>query len=205
MTWPHVVSLGRSSDAQFQEVLQHIGRWRHHDWYGDRDPAGDLGSSGFAAGNRHRRWRCLLRVLQRALRLGSRLAWLLTHDRSSCEDISHEAFALVLPRFASLDDPAAYLRRVIINRVAERNRRSSRERLRIDFITAGQPLVEDGPTGGLIDAISVLPMNQRTAVVLRYWVDLNHIQIADAMGIRPGTVRSLLSRATATLRKDITS
>ncbi len=135
----------------------------------------------------------------------SRLAWLLTHDRSSCEDISHEAFALVLPRFASLDDPAAYLRRVIINRVAERNRRSSRERLRIDFITAGQPLVEDGPTGGLIDAISVLPMNQRTAVVLRYWVDLNHIQIADAMGIRPGTVRSLLSRATATLRKDITS
>jgi DNA-directed RNA polymerase specialized sigma24 family protein len=135
----------------------------------------------------------------------TRLAWLLTHDRSSCEDISHEAFALVLPRFASLEDPAAYLRRVIINRVAERNRRSSRERVRIDFITAGQPLVEDGPTGGLIDAISVLPMNQRTAVVLRYWVDLNHIQIADAMGIRPGTVRSLLSRATATLRKDITS
>jgi RNA polymerase sigma factor (sigma-70 family) len=134
----------------------------------------------------------------------TRLAWLLTHDASSCEDISHEAFALVLPRFSSLDDPAAYLRRVIINRVAERNRRSGRERLRIDFVNAGQPMVEEGPTGGLIDAIAVLPMNQRTAVVLRYWVDLNHIQIADAMGIRPGTVRSLLSRATAALRKDIT-
>ena len=135
----------------------------------------------------------------------TRLAWLLTHDRSSCEDISHEALALVLPRFASLDDPAAYLRRVIINRVAERNRRSGRERLRIDFVTAGQPTAEEGPTGDLIDAIAALPMNQRTAVVLRYWVDLNHIQIADAMGIRPGTVRSLLSRATTTLRKDITS
>jgi RNA polymerase sigma factor (sigma-70 family) len=134
----------------------------------------------------------------------TRLAWLLTHDASSCEDISHEAFALVLPRFTSLDDPAAYLRRVIINRVAERNRRSGRERLRIDLVSAGQPLVEEGPTGGLIDAIAVLPTNQRAAVVLRYWGDLNHMQIADAMGIRPGTVRSLLSRATATLRKDIT-
>jgi RNA polymerase sigma factor (sigma-70 family) len=134
----------------------------------------------------------------------TRLAWLLTHDASSCEDISHEAFALILPRFSALDDPAAYLRRVIINRVAERNRRSGRERLRIDRVSAGQPLVEEGPTGGLIDAIAVLPPNQRTAVVLRYWVDLNHLQIAEAMGIRPGTVRSLLSRATATLRKDIT-
>jgi RNA polymerase sigma factor (sigma-70 family) len=134
----------------------------------------------------------------------TRLAWLLTHDSSSCEDISQEAFALILPRFASLDDPAAYLRRVIINRVAERSRRSGRERLRIDLVSAGQPVVEEGPTGGLIDAIAVLPMHQRTAVVLRYWVDLNHIQIAEAMGIRPGTVRSLLSRATATLRKDIT-
>jgi RNA polymerase sigma factor (sigma-70 family) len=134
----------------------------------------------------------------------TRLAWLLTHDASSCEDISHEAFALILPRFASLDDPGAYLRRVIINRVAERNRRSNRERVRIEFVSAGQRLIEEGPTGGLIDAIALLPTNQRTAVVLRYWVDLNHLQIAEAMGIRPGTVRSLLSRATATLRKDIT-
>jgi DNA-directed RNA polymerase specialized sigma24 family protein len=117
-----------------------------------------------------------------------RLAWLLTHDASACEDIAQEVFALVYPRFASLDEPTAYPRRVIINRVAERSRRVGRERGRIDLVNAGQPLVSDGPTGGLIDAITVLPLKQRTAVVLRYWADLNHIQIAETMGIRPGNL-----------------
>jgi DNA-directed RNA polymerase specialized sigma24 family protein len=134
----------------------------------------------------------------------TRLAWLLTHDSSSCEDIAQEAFAQIFARFDSLDEPAAYLRRVIINAVADRSRRAGRERFRIELVTAGQPMFSDGPTGGLLDAIAGLPLQQRTAVVLRYWCDLDHLAIADTMGIRPGTVRSLLSRATATLRKDIT-
>lgn len=59
----------------------------------------------------------------------------------------------------------------------------------------------DGPTGGLIDVIARLPLQQRTVIVLRYWSDLDHAAIADAMDARVGTVRSLLSRARAEGRR----
>jgi DNA-directed RNA polymerase specialized sigma24 family protein len=132
-----------------------------------------------------------------------RLVWLLTHDPSACDDIVQDAFVAVYTRFDSLDDPAAYLRVVLMNRVAERARRSTRERRRAELVDAGSPATCEGPTGGLVDAIAALPLNQRTAVVLRYWADLDHHQIAHAMQVRPGTVRSLLSRATARLREAI--
>ena len=67
----------------------------------------------------------------------------------------------------------------------------------------GTPQAIAGPTGGLGDAIAALPLAERTAVVLRYWADLDHREIAAVMGVRPGTARAMLSRATARLRKVI--
>ena len=133
-----------------------------------------------------------------------RLAWLLTHDAATAEDVVQDAFTAVFHRFEAIDNPAAYLRRVVINGVYERARRAGREARRLEVIGRELPITLDGPTGGLIDAIAQLPANQRTVVVLRYWSDLDHRAIADAMGVRPGTVRSLLSRATTQLRKEIT-
>ncbi len=133
-----------------------------------------------------------------------RLAWLLTHDGSTAEDVVQDAFTRVFHRFDTLDHPAAYLRRVVVNGVYERARRQGRENRRLELVGRDTPATIDGPTGGLGDAISQLPLNQRTAVVLRFWADLDHHAIAEAMDVRPGTVRSLLSRATAELRKDIT-
>jgi RNA polymerase sigma factor (sigma-70 family) len=68
---------------------------------------------------------------------------------------------------------------------------------------AGRPVSVDGPTGGLADVIARLPLSERTVVVLRYWADLDHDSIGRAMGLRPSSVRSLLTRATARLRKEI--
>ena len=62
------------------------------------------------------------------------------------------------------------------------------------------PLVK---TGGLADVIATLPLDQRTVVVLRFWADLDHRAIGDAMHLRPSSVRSLLTRALTRLRKDI--
>jgi RNA polymerase sigma factor (sigma-70 family) len=133
-----------------------------------------------------------------------RLAWLLTHDANAAEDIVQDAFTAVFHRFATIDNPAAYLRRVVVNGVYARSRRTGRETRRLHHVAHDQPTSIDGPTGGLLDAIAQLPLNQRTVIVLRYWADLDHHAIAEAMDSRPGTVRSLLSRATAQLRKDIT-
>jgi RNA polymerase sigma factor (sigma-70 family) len=131
------------------------------------------------------------------------LAWLLTHDRGSSEDLAHEAFAAVYRRFASLDRPAAYLRTTVVNAVYQRARRAGREQQRLRLVTTGIPTSIEGPSRGVVDAVAALPLTQRTAVVLRYWAGLTDREIAEAMGVRPGTARSLLTRATSRLRKEL--
>jgi DNA-directed RNA polymerase specialized sigma24 family protein len=131
------------------------------------------------------------------------LAWLLTHDASASEDIAHDAFAAVFQRFNSLDRPAAYLRTTIINRVYESGRRVGRERRRIELVGAAESSFTDGPTGGLEDVVAKLALKPRTAIVLRYWAGLTDREIAQAMQIRPGTARSMISRALEQLRKDM--
>jgi len=133
-----------------------------------------------------------------------RLAWLLTHNAVEAEDVVQDAFTKVFERFDRLDRPAAYLRTVVVHRVYERSRSKRREDLRLALVHNGMATTIDGPTGGLVDAIANLPLQQRTAVVLRYWGGLDDTDIASTMSVRGGTVRSLLSRATSQLRKEIT-
>ena len=56
----------------------------------------------------------------------------------------------------------------------------------------------------LADAIARLPFRQRAVIVLRYYADLTETDIAHALDCRPGTVKSLASRALAALSKEIT-
>ncbi len=133
-----------------------------------------------------------------------RFAWLLVRDSASAEDIAHDGFARVFERFDTLSNPSAYLRTTLTNAVYVRSRRSGRERRRVRLVSATQPTyVEPAPSGGMMEAISRLPIRQRTAVVLRYWLDLPVAEIADAMNARPGTVKSWLSRAATQLRKEL--
>ena len=55
----------------------------------------------------------------------------------------------------------------------------------------------------LLDAVDALPFRQRAVLVLRYYRDLSEGEIADALGCRPGTVKSLATRALDQLRKVI--
>ena len=52
----------------------------------------------------------------------------------------------------------------------------------------------------LLDAVHRLPQRQREVVVLRYYSDLSEQQIADALGIAPGSVKAHAHRALTTLR-----
>ena len=49
-------------------------------------------------------------------------------------------------------------------------------------------------------ALDYLPVNQRTVLVLSYYGGLNEHEVAAAMGVRPGTVKSRLYRARQALR-----
>jgi DNA-directed RNA polymerase specialized sigma24 family protein len=49
--------------------------------------------------------------------------------------------------------------------------------------------------------LDVLPFNQRAVVVLRFYVGLNNVEIAEALGCATGSVGPWLDRALKQLRK----
>jgi RNA polymerase sigma factor (sigma-70 family) len=54
-------------------------------------------------------------------------------------------------------------------------------------------------------ALRGLPHRQREVLVLRYYADMSEAQIAEAMGISPGAVKSHASRGIAALRQTMES
>lgn len=132
---------------------------------------------------------------------GIRLAYLLTGDRSVAEDLVQEAFVRFVGRLRFLRDPDAfepYLRRTIVNLSKNHFRRRAVERA---YLEREGPRAEDVTTDPdvatsdtLRSALLRLPLRQRTALVLRYFEDLPDASIAELLGCRQATVRSLVAR-----------
>jgi RNA polymerase sigma-70 factor (sigma-E family) len=131
-----------------------------------------------------------------------RLAWLLVGSRSVAEEVVHDAFLAVHQRWRSIDNPGGYLRRAVVNGSLRWRRRSLTERR--SFARLGEPPPTGDPAvDSMWDAVQKLPPERRAVVVLRYWADLPHGDIAEILGCPIGTVRTRLHRALADLRKEI--
>jgi RNA polymerase sigma-70 factor (sigma-E family) len=128
-----------------------------------------------------------------------RLAGLLTQDARSAEDLAQEAFTRVFPKWSQIENPSAYLRTTVVNVCRTWRARDRNERSKLDLLGL-QDRVELG-FDGLADAVAALPFRQRAVLVLRYYDDLSEAEIAQTLGCRPGTVKSLASRALKTLEK----
>ncbi len=141
-----------------------------------------------------------------------RLAFLLTGDRAQAEDLVQDAFLRVVGRLQYLRVPDAfdaYLRRAIVNlhTSALRRRRVEREYLRHQQLLAmpATDMPDVSTREELWRALLRLPARQRTAIVLRYYEDLSEQQAADVLRCSVAAVKSLIARATATLRGQIGS
>ncbi len=132
-----------------------------------------------------------------------RFAWLLTHDHSMAEDVVQDAFVRLSSKFGAVDAPRAYLRRSVVNGCRDRHRRRQRSDARLRLVAATEPTKHSDHPSELLDAVALLPYRQRVVVVLRYWADLPEAEIADAIRVRPATVRTLAWRAMSTLRKEL--
>jgi RNA polymerase sigma factor (sigma-70 family) len=130
-----------------------------------------------------------------------RLAALMIHDAEAGADIAQDVFATMSRRWESIERPDAYLQRSLTN-ACSNWRRSGRTAASKLHLLVDRGDVEVAPDG-LIDAIARLPFRQRAVVVLRYYADLSEIEIARALDCRPGTVKSLGSRALAALSKEV--
>lgn len=129
------------------------------------------------------------------------LAYLTLGSREQAEDVVQEAFAKVHQRWSRVDHPTGYVRATVLNACRDLQRRSIRFRRREPLLVTA-PRTDDAPDE-LWDALARLSVRQREALVLRYYAGLTEADIAEALGVRPGTVKSLVSRGLDQLRKEI--
>lgn len=142
-----------------------------------------------------------------------RVALLLIGDQASAEDVVQDAFLRfhrAVPRLRDKDKALAYLRASVVNgcRSVQRSRR--RAWLRgveheppppVGSAESAVMAEEDRRT--VLAAVARLPVRAREVLALRYYLDLPHEEIAAILGIRRSTVTSTVSRALATLGRDL--
>lgn len=138
-------------------------------------------------------------VYETEFRDAVRLAYLLTGSDDVAVDVAQDAFVALHRKWDSVADPRAYVRRSVVNGATSWKRRQARKRsLPIPPIADAELDADE-----LGDVLARLPARQRAAVVLRYYDQCSHDDIAQTLGCRPGTVGSLLNRALATLKEEL--
>jgi RNA polymerase sigma-70 factor (sigma-E family) len=137
-----------------------------------------------------------------------RLAALLVRDVATAEEVVQDAFVAMhgaWRRLRESDKALSYLRQSVVNR----SRSVLRHRVVVDRNAPkpapDMPSAEQGAISllertAVINALRTLPPRQREALVLKYYADLSEAQIASAMGISRGAVKSHTARAMSSLR-----
>ncbi|MEV0405427.1 SigE family RNA polymerase sigma factor [Actinoallomurus sp. NPDC050550] len=143
-----------------------------------------------------------------------RTAVFLVYDRHLAEDLLQTTYERVARRWARIlrggHQPEAYARKVLVNLAIDHHKRRKRRpdllvggTGDVERITGSRPMYHDAGGAPLDDVLATLPVKQRAVVVLRYWCDLSEHEIAEALGISRGTVKSHTSRAMAALRRQL--
>ena len=135
-----------------------------------------------------------------------RLAVVMLGDRPAAEDVVQEAFCGLYRRWHTLADPAkalAYARSSVINGCRSVLRRRRRPLDDLAGETAGESaeaaLLVSEEHREVLTAVRRLPDRQREVLVLRFYLDLDEGEIAAALRISRGTVKSTSSRGIAAL------
>jgi RNA polymerase sigma-70 factor (sigma-E family) len=137
-----------------------------------------------------------------------RLAVMLVHDVQTAEEVVQDAFEamhLAWRRMRDTEKALSYLRQTTVNK----SRSVLRHRKVVEMHPpkpapdeqsaehAALTLIE---RSAVTSALRVLPERQREAIVLRYYGDFSEADIAKAMGISKGAVKSHTARAMAALK-----
>ena len=140
-----------------------------------------------------------------------RIAAVMLGSRAAAEDAVQDAFCGLFRKWHQLSDPRKalpYVRSAVMNRCRSELRRQARLERRADH--NHRPLGAESPEQAAIlgeehrdvlAALRLLPHRQREVLILRYFMDLPEPDIATAMGISQGTVKSTTSRAIAALAR----
>ena len=137
-----------------------------------------------------------------------RLAAMLVRDTQTAEEVVQDSFVAMhdgWERLRETEKALAYMRQAVVNRsrsvlrhrmVVEKNQQKPPP----DMPSAEHGALALVERSAVIAALRGLPERQREAIVLRYYADLSEAEIAAAMKISRGAVKSHTSRGMAALR-----
>jgi RNA polymerase sigma-70 factor (sigma-E family) len=132
------------------------------------------------------------------------MAYVLLGDPSRAEDVVQEAFLRTFAGWGRIRQPALahiYLRKAVLNQCRSGLRRRLSETRGNALVTMGERAKEsdfESARATRLDitaAVRLLPTRQRETVVLRYFLDLGEVEIAQTLGVNVGTVKSQLAKA----------
>ena len=147
-----------------------------------------------------------------------RVAWLVVRNRGDAEDAVQDAFVkayYALSRFHPGAPFRPWILRIVANEARNRGR-SSRRRDGLTMRLAATDTAHAAPSTevaaldradaeALVAALDRLGERDRLVVAYRYLFELSEAETAEALGVRPGTVKSRLSRALVRLRAELGS
>ena len=139
-----------------------------------------------------------------------RLATLLLGDVGASEEVVQDAFVKLQQRWGGLRDPEsapAWLRSAVLNGARSRLRHLGVRRRHLQAAPPPGAMVDTAEAGALaadehrrvMAAMRSLPVRQREALALRFYLDLSEAETAAAMGISAGSVKTHVHRGIASL------
>ncbi len=138
-----------------------------------------------------------------------RLASLLVGDVQTSEEVVQDAFVRLYLRWGGLRDverAPAYLRSAVLNgarsqlrRRGVRRRHAERRVISVDAAPAEIGALASYDHHRVVEAMRTLPQRQREALALRFYLDLSEAEMAAAMGVSAGSVKTHLHRGLAAL------
>jgi RNA polymerase sigma-70 factor, ECF subfamily len=146
--------------------------------------------------------------------IAARTAYVITGTAADAEDVAQDAFVkayYALDRFRAGAPFRPWLLRIVANEAINRRKAAGRRP------TVGLSVVEDRASGDtalspeasalaherrevVLEALRRMREEDRLVIAYRYFFDLSEVEMADALGVARGTVKSRLSRAIARLR-----
>jgi RNA polymerase sigma-70 factor (ECF subfamily) len=147
--------------------------------------------------------------------LAARTAYVITGSDADAEDAAQEGFVkayYALDRFRSGAPFRPWLLRIVANEAINRRKAAGRRptvelSVALDRPSADTALSPEGAAlaserrGVVLDALRRMREEDRLVIAYRYFFDLSEADMAEALGVARGTVKSRLSRALARLRE----
>ena len=152
--------------------------------------------------------RAVIELYSQHYRALVRLAALLVRDTPTAEEVVQDSFVAMhggWQRLRDTEKALAYLRQAVVNRARSVLRHRTVVDKNLQKAPPDMPSAEHGALvllerHAVVAALRDLPGRQREAIVLRYYADLSEAEIATAMGISRGAVKSHTARGMSALR-----